>query len=319
MSKIKKKDLHMKEDAFMGLIDKIRLFVEQNKQWFIYGASALVLLLIVIVGFTNYKRYAENKAQNLEKSAYAIFFNDYLELEEKFFEQFSDEEDIEKNEELFNEMKENKINLLNKAVNEYSELYKRYPSTRSGERALFMMGYINHKLNNDEISYDHLKRYYRRYGKNGIFFIPCIKNIASIYEMREEANTAIDFLEGILKSRGFLHEFPADTLLLQLGILYLNEGNYETAVEKFELIEKNYPNSMLIGDANRYISFGLYNLKKAGPYDDSLNGDEKSLISFIKRPGVVNGAIEFDHDQAIILEEEMEADNKGINEIRDEL
>lgn len=267
MSKLRKKDLHLKEDAFVSLIDKIRFFIDEHKKWFIIGTSFLIVFIIILVGITNYSRYKESKAKAMEENAYNLFFREYIDLEREIMEKFPDEEAKVAASEEYDEMLANAKNKLNEALLVYEDLHSRYGSTASGERALYMAGYINYQLEDYEKSLEILEMYYKKYGEKAVFFIPCIKNIASLYELSGEAEKAIGFLEGFLSKRDFLLKYPADSLLLQLGLLLMSEGNYSGAVERFSLLEEEYPESMLKSDAEKYRAFAMLNISREEKFE----------------------------------------------------
>ncbi len=272
MSKIKKKDLHLKEDAFVSLLDRSRLFIEENKKWFIRGAVAVVLIILIIVGLTNYSRYKHNKAQSMEKIAINLFFKDYLDIENEIAEKFSSEDSRNEMPDEYNELVKSKEEKMSEALKQYRDIYEKYPATNSGERSLYMIGYISYKQDEIDSSFDYLNKYLEKYGENGTFFIPCIKNIASLYEIKGENQKAIDFLENYLSKKDFVFNYPAESLLLQTGLLYMSIEDFLSAQEKFDLLINEYPDSMLKSEAEKYKTFALL---QAGEVSSAVQDDEE--------------------------------------------
>lgn len=318
MSKIKRKDLHLKEDAFLSLIDKSKLFIEEHQKWFIVGGSALILIIIIILAVTNFNRYRETRAQNMEETAYNLFFTDYLDIANDIKEHFPNEDSMIESPEEYSEMVEKKESKLKEALTSYQELYDRYPRTSSGERALYMTGYINFKLDNHEESYGLLRKYHNRYGDKGIFFIPAIKNLASLYEIKGERPKAIEFLKSFLSRTDFLYKYPGDTILLQTGLLLMNEGEYEEALAKFQTLEEKYPESMLISDAKQYSSLARFSL----PVEDTYEEDKYLEIDTAIEPEVDDPLAEDaeepeeisseDEIETEVIHEELDADIEDI-------
>lgn len=255
MSKIRKKDLHLKEDAFVSLLDRSRLFIEEQKRWFIIGGSAIFLIIIIVLIWSNYSKYTEKKAQNHEKTAMNLFFKEYLDIDRDIAERFSTPQDRENNSQEYEDLLAGRDSKLDEALNKYREILENYASTSSGERALYMTGYLNYLKKDYKTSMDHLERYLKKYGQDGTFFIPGIKNIASLHEINGEPEKGLELIEKYLSSKDFLSNFPADSLLLQAGLLLMGKEDYEEAGKKFDLLISEYPDSMLKSEAEKYQAF----------------------------------------------------------------
>ena len=284
MSKIKRRDLHLKEDIFSTYINKAYHFFLEYKKWFIIGLAGILVVVLIVIGLNNYQRYRDKKARQMEDKAMTLVYEKAFALENDIRQkqQAADKEEGDSEEATaeIDKLKQEKTEHITQALAVYQELYKKYPGTPSGERALFMIADLHFRLEKTDDAYKHFQTYYERYGEDGLLYVAVIKNMASLMVMQGKGQEAVDFLRRFTEDSAFLRRQPADAVLFQLGVLLMDQEKHAQAVPVLEKLVADYPESLYKTDSEKYIQYAKLQLpaqEKATGKKAEQDGGEEAL------------------------------------------
>ena len=209
-------------------LSKTEQFIERNQRIITYVIGGLIVVTLLVFGYRKFVTLPKEKAA--QKAMY---------LPELYFEQDS----------------------LEMALNGAGEsmgflgVIDDYGSTSSGNLAYYYAGICYLNLGDYEEAITHLKKFS---GDDLIVPGMALGAIGDAYMQLGEVNDAISYyLDAANENR---NEFTTPTFLLKAGWAYEINQEYNKALEMFEQVKTNFPQSREARDIDKYISRAKANL-----------------------------------------------------------
>lgn len=223
MAKKKKQD--QTEDNLVAVeeaLSKTEQFIEDNKNIILYVVLGIAVIVLAVMGYQRYIQLPnEREAQ------------EQMYMAEMYFEKDS-----------FN------LALQGDGSNYgFLDIIDEYGSTRSGNLAHYYAGVSYLNLNNYDQAIDHLKDFD---GDDEMIAPMAYGNIANAYMEKGEIEEAAKYYKKAVDASP--NEFTAPEYLLRLGLTYEMLEKYEDALESYNTIKKEYPNSFIGQSIDKYIA-----------------------------------------------------------------
>ena len=224
--KISKKEI--KQDTLITAYAKVTSFYEQNKKYISYGTTALVVLIIGIIIYTNNRRANNEKAAAELGKVFAIY-------------------DM-----AANDIKQYKIAIEGqpeRGIIGLKSIVDNYGNSESGELARFYLANAYMNLG----QYDEAIKQYDSFSTdNDLLKASALAGLASCYEVKNEYSKAAANFE----KAGNLISNPNTTpeYLSAAARCYGSAGEKEKAITMLKKIKKEYPTSSAAREADRYLS-----------------------------------------------------------------
>ena len=187
-------------------------FIVANIKLFGIGAGVIVVILILIFGWTVYKKSLNEKAIVLENEAFDLFNT------------------------LNSETKPEKATTPAKSyqdvLNIYQQIIAQYPGTASAERAVYLSGSLEYTLGNYEKAQQDFNTYITRY-PNGNFRLQAEESLGYIFEQQGAYQKAIDQFKSIETKVSPSRRYQ---LLLAIGRNYESLKQVDPAVKIYQSI-----------------------------------------------------------------------------------
>lgn len=211
----------LREDRIVTLYAKAWMFFEENRN-VVYGALAgLVALALAIVGYAYYQAQQQEQAQQLLAQAVTSYENgNYQQALDGTAET---------------------IGLL--------EIADEYGGTQAGNLATFYTADALYRTGD----YDRALTYFQQFDKTEDFIgASALAAEASIYESREEFATAAEHYQEAANQ--FESDLTTPRYLMDAGRAYAEAGDYEQALEMYQTIKEEYPESQQAQNIDKYIA-----------------------------------------------------------------
>lgn len=209
-------------EAVESTLSKTEQFIENNQKSLVIVVAVIV---VVVLGYFGVSRYYLDP---LEKEAQTQLF-----MAEAYFEQDS------LNKALYGDG--NNLGLL--------DVIDEYGSTKAGNLAKYYAGISFLKQGEYEEALDQLKSFK---GKDHIVAAMALGAIGDVYlEMDKKSEAAAQYLKA---ARQEANELTSPVFLLKAGQTYELIGDAKKAVEIYNELKKNFPNSTEGRNAERYIA-----------------------------------------------------------------
>jgi TolA-binding protein len=219
--KITKRDL--KEDKLVSTYFKATQYFYQNKKYFSWGITGLVVLFIAGVIYFN------NRAADSEKSTTAL--GEILRYYDKAEYQIAIDGVPERN------------------VMGLKEIVEEYGGTHSGDLAKFFLGNCYFSLGN----YDAALKYFDDYGGSySPLRASAVAGVAACYEGKGDNRRAAEYFERAASRSGDSQSSPE--YLRDAARDYALSGNKDRAIELLKRLKKDYPTSTYVRDADRMLA-----------------------------------------------------------------
>ncbi len=220
MSK-KNKEQHLEVEQSVGeVLSSTEQFIEKNQKNILWGVGIIVLIVLAILLFRNYyQNPRELKAKNEMFQAQSFFAVDSFKLALKG----------------------------NVAIMGFEQIAKDYGMTKSGNLANAYAGICEYKLGN----YDSAIQYLSKYDAQDSYFkTTVIGLIGDCYAELQQTKKAQTYYKKAINEENII----SPIYLKKSGILYEVKGNNAKALERFQTIKDDYPQSSEAYDIDKYIA-----------------------------------------------------------------
>jgi tetratricopeptide (TPR) repeat protein len=219
--KITKRDL--KEDKLVSTYFKASEYFYQNKKYFSWGITGLVVLFVAGVIYFN------NRSANEEKATTAL--GEILRYYDKGEYQTAINGVPEKN------------------VVGLKDIVDGYGGTHSGDLAKFFLANCYYSMGN----YDEALKYFDDFGGNySPLRASAVAGVAACYEAKGDNKKAAEYFERAASKSGDPQSSPE--YLRNAARDYALSGKKERAIELLKKLKKEYPASMYVRDADRMLA-----------------------------------------------------------------
>jgi len=222
MAKKKKPDPQDKLQGVESALSKTEQFIEDNQK--ILTIITLVIVVIV-VGYLGVKRFVVEPSENEAQSQMFVA--------EQYFERDS-----------FNLALYGDGNYFG-----FLDIIDEYRITKAANLAHYYSGISFLRMGEFEEAIDYLKKF----ESNDHMLAPLTQGaIGDAYLELEDATEALKYYERACSMKE--NEFLNPIYLLKAGQVYESLGDYEKALERYEMIKTNYPESQEGRNIEKYIS-----------------------------------------------------------------
>ena len=198
-------------------------FIEKHKKTIIIGLSAVILLVLGIIGYQQFVK----KPRVLEAA-------NHLSLVQQAFEMRNDSIA------LYGDGNEN-IGAV--------AIMEEYGSTPSGKVARLYAGISSYRLGNYQDAIDFLEDYkaddLHSYARSRVTLGDAYANLGQLDEAAEAFKDGVDSKSDVF----------APVCLKKLGAIYEAQGKAEEAIKAYEQIKSQYPQSVVAEDIDKYIAY----------------------------------------------------------------
>lgn len=221
----KKKNVDQTDENLVAVeeaLSRTEKFIENNKNILIY---AILGIAVVVLGIMGYQRYI---ALPNEIDAQESMF-----MAERYFEKDS-----------FN------LALQGDGKNMgFLQVMDEYGNTKSGNLAHYYAGICYLNLGNYDAAIDELKSFK---SDDEVIKPTALGNIGNAYMEKGDMESAAEYYEKAANASD--NDFTSSEYMLRLGISYEMLKNYDKALEVYKNIKKEYPNTFISQDIEKYIA-----------------------------------------------------------------
>lgn len=211
----------LRQDSIVTLYAKAWMFYEENRN-VVYGALAgLVALALAIAGYAYYQTQQQEQAQ--QQLARIV----------TTYEQGSYQQALDGTAET--------LGLL--------EIADEYGSTQAGNLATFYAADALYRLG----EYDRALTYFQQFDKtDDLIGASALAAEAAIYETQDDFAAAAEHYQEAANQ--FESDLTTPRYLMDAGRAYAEAGNFEEALEVYQTIQEDYPESEQAQNVERYIA-----------------------------------------------------------------
>ena len=198
-------------------------FLKENLRVVLIVGVITVILLVGVPAFRFYVGYIDRKAATLEFIAYSYYYGSPS-LKEMSVE-----------------------DRLKKALEKYQEIIDKYPRSKVAPLAKYYMGNCYLELKETDKALDTYWGFVDSYSKKGAKLLPLVyQRIGYANILKGDDNKAIEAFNKILSLPEANNK---DQALYELGSIYERSGDKTKALEHYEKITKEYPDSPFASEA----------------------------------------------------------------------
>ncbi len=220
MSKKKKEQQSEVEQSVGEVLSSTEQFIENNQKSILFGVSVIVLIVLGILLFRNfYQKPREIKAENAMYQSQSFFAVDSFRLALKG----------------------------NAEIIGFEQIASDYGMTRSGNLANAYAGICEYKLGNYERAVKFLSKYD---AEDNYFKTTIVGLIGDCYAELNNLKEAQSYYKKAINTENIM----SPIYLKKSGILYEVSGDKEKALERFQTIKEDYPQSSEAYDIDKYIA-----------------------------------------------------------------
>ncbi len=164
---------------------------------------------------------------------------------------------------------------LKKAIDLYQEVVARYPRTRSAALSQYYIGNSYLELGNHDQAVVAYQDFIQRYSQFPLFIALVQQRLAFAYLGKGNLENAKEAFKDAAALEG---AFNRDQVLYELGRLYETEGKKEEAIQWYQKIKEDHPDSVFTAEASvRLRGLGVVEVEPS-PSDDKTQDSPTATI-----------------------------------------
>jgi tetratricopeptide (TPR) repeat protein len=215
--RVTRKELLKEPDEFITFTGKMIQFARTYQNHLLYGAGALVFIVLIISGVRLYTNWKENKAfTSLEKAM------------SQYDENRSSKSDA------------TDLSDVKQSFQNVAEKYSRYDG---GKLARMMYANICYESGDYDTAIVNYTKALREFSDDPSITLFIQSSLGYAYEAKQDYQTATKYFEQVASSP---NTFLQDEALYNLGRLYKKTGDMEKSKKAFDSILSNHPDSIYI-------------------------------------------------------------------------
>ncbi|MFH2012837.1 MAG: tetratricopeptide repeat protein [Pseudomonadota bacterium] len=216
--KIPKKKISKEADEFISTTSKIIAYAVENKNRLLVGTAALLVIILLFIGWKLYSNKTENEASDLYYKAVKYYHS------------------RDKTDKTAKDDKER----YNLSLNKLKNVIDKYPRTNAASMALFYSGHIYYQLDQFDKSIKSYQDFLKKTSSDNPLNAFANNGIGYAYEAKEDYKNALIYYRKLLDG----DDNPiAELAYYNVGRCYEELGENDKAIEAYQKLATTYPNS----------------------------------------------------------------------------